>query len=784
MSHRSQLEASTQQQLLRMASKNLARSVPLLSLACALVAALGWETNNRGFALTVVALGLIVVIWRVVLAKRYLTDTPLNEDSVASAKRTMEANAAVAGLMWVVATLGIYPDLVDANRAAYAVLTCGSIGVAAFFMPLIGNSFRILTIMQMSALIGVSLVNDSSRSWPLVLIATTYGIAMHAGARTYAAMTAQSIRRGLEVEEANSALQLALASAAAANQAKSIFLANMSHEIRTPLTAVIGFSEDLMDVDQPAAQRIEAISTIHRAGRHLLDVINGLLDLSKIEAERLELERVWVPLLPLIEEVAALARMQATDKGLAFNIEHHFPIPIALRTDPLRVRQILLNLIANAIKFTDRGTVTVSVSHCAAAGHLVVAVGDTGIGITGEQQARLFQPFSQADPSISRRFGGTGLGLALSRRLADLLGGTLDMHSEPGVGSCFRLSLPTGPDGAMLEGPQAPQCQPAQVRYGGQPAAVAGTILLAEDNLDNQRLIVRHVARLGATLDIAENGERAIEAVRARRYDLVLMDMQMPVMDGLSAVRLLRAAGYDGAIVALTANATRSDMQSCLEAGCDAFLTKPVERSSLAELVRRFLPPAAADASSAQGAAGGTQALAGDRRSDEQPGGLCCGLPGPTSNTDAVAARADLQDGGAVAAGAQDDHSPITSSLLAEGPDMAGLVDYFVAKLPEYLERVTSAADRMDFGRIGQCAHDLKSVGGGYGYPMLARYADELAAAAAACDPERVVDVSGRLEPLVRRILAGAAPVMAQVHTAVDTRKNVRSANIAESDSA
>ena len=820
MPHPSQFEALTQQELLRLASKNLARSVPLLLLACAFVAFQGWHAQARVCAAGFAVLGLAVAAWRLRISQNFSTDQLVEEHEIRGAKRQLEAHALVTGAMWVVGTLGIYPALQGADKIFYAVLTCGSIGIAAFFMPLVGRSFAILTVSQMGSLVAVSLFGDGPPSLSLALMATLYGASMHVGARTYATTTANSIRHELELKSANEALRQAMESAAAASASKSVFLANMSHEIRTPLTAVIGFSEDLLDVDRTMEERIEAARTIQRAGRHLLDVINGILDLSKIEADRLDVEHMAVPFLPLIDEVATLARLQATGKGLEFQVEHAFPMPHTIHTDPLRVRQILLNLVGNAIKFTDKGSVTVRTRYLADEDRVAVTVDDTGIGMSDDQLARLFQPFGQADASISRRFGGTGLGLVLARKMAELLGGTLTVQSTPGAGSCFSLSIPTGATGRLLEAPEAEPQSLAATMPGRQAAQVTGSILLAEDNVDNQRLIGRHVQRLGATLNVVDNGERAVQAALAQQPPLVLMDMQMPVMDGLTAVRVLRARGYPGPIVALTANATRDDMQACLDAGCDAFLTKPVERASFDEVVRRFLPEApAVTVPELRGSVFGLLDGQDDPSTKAKLGQLSERLLGLLSMLKTAAHCSDMRTIGecalelrslgkqldcaaAVRLGGQfkfaaaaqdlrtvwkligrlhelleqvdaealrpasatslsDEHGPIVSELLAEGPDMADLAQYFVTKLPDYLERMRLAVDGMDFGQIGKAAHDLKSVGGGYGYPCLGALGAELEAAVAARDEDMICALNERFEQLAQRIFAGAGETSA-----------------------
>ena len=812
----------TQRELLALASKNLSRTVPMLALAGGFVAYFGLTVGELTAALTIAALAVALAIWRLLIARSAPHQIAAEgESGLRTLTRSLEANSLATGLMWIVATLGIYPHLQGIDQAVYIVLVLGSVGIAAFFMPLVGRSFTILTTAQLCPLIGVSLWADGARSLPIAVLAAIFWYGMHSGTRAFATHVIRSIQRGLELEAANSALREATAAANAAADAKSVFLANMSHEIRTPLSAVIGFSEELLDIDQSMEDRVQAVRTINMAGRHLLNVINSLLDLSKIEASQLQLEWVAVPLLPLIDEVVSLAHMQAAAKGLNFSAEQEYPIPRTVTTDPLRFRQILLNLVVNAIKFTANGSVTVRTSYQAQSGRLVVAVSDTGIGITQDQMGRLFRPFGQADSSTSRRYGGSGLGLVISRKLAEALGGSLEVSSTPGTGSCFTLTLPAGQGDEMLDA--APPELPATAHFQGadRHESFSGCVLVAEDNADNQRLITLYLKRLGAAVEVVDNGERAVQAALARRHDLVLMDMQMPGMDGMTAVRKLRAQGYPVPIVALTANTSREDMQFCIDAGCNDFATKPIARAKFERIIRKFLAAGSVEQdflpTGSQIFATGTDAEPSrDPRRRELVrliGDLECKLEGVSSpvelpaikqlarrlrslaselhcppaaklggqiefaatsedlktltrlgtRLDILAERMGLEVPGLAPATAQDepDESAIVSELLAEGPDMADLVGYFLAKIPDYLERMRSAVGSLDYARIGQCAHDLKSVGGGYGYPLLLDLAKAMEGAANAHDETKVGELLARFESLMRRIRKGSAPRIA-----------------------
>jgi len=360
-----------------------------------------------------------------------------------------------------------------------------------------------------------------------------------------------------------------------ANDAKSDFLAHMSHEIRTPMTAILGFAEELETKDMPPAQR-EALSTIQRNGEHLLVVINDILDLARVEAGHLDIElgRVWPD--KILREVAALIEPRARERGLELRVEVAPESAVALRSDATRVRQILINLAANAVKFTETGFVRLAVS-APADGFVRFEVEDTGAGIPRDKHQAVFEAFTQADASMSRRYGGTGLGLAISRRLAALLGGDLAVESELGRGSRFFFRIPSRLD---LEKPRAAQVGAAQ----GPAEELHGRVLLAEDSPDSRRLLVQLLQRWGADVEVAENGRLAVERVaksmeRGEAFDLVLMDMQMPEIDGYEATRQIRVLGFTGPVVALTAHAMAGARESCIAAGCDDFLTKPVDRA-------------------------------------------------------------------------------------------------------------------------------------------------------------------------------------------------------------
>ncbi len=400
------------------------------------------------------------------------------------------------------------------------------------------------------------------------------------------------------LERNNASLEQLNRAVEAANRAKSDFLANMSHEIRTPMTAILGFAEVLMEkaADQ---EQLDAARTIRRNGQHLIGIINDILDISKIEAGKLDVEQVQCSPCEIIAEVIALMQVQANAKKLPLEVDYDGPIPTSIRSDPNRLRQILINLIGNAIKFTETGKIRLVARLLNAVSDnpsLQFKFVDSGIGMTEQQIANLFKPFHQADTSATRKFGGTGLGLVISKRLAAKLGGTITVKSLFGKGSTFTVTIATGPLDNVPWVDHPADKSPAAV-HEPQPTArhsqLRCRVLLAEDGPDNQRLIAFLLKKAGAEVTVAENGQIAHDLALAARdrglaYDVVLMDMQMPVMDGYEATRKLRNADYDGPVIALTAHAMSKDRDKCLAAGCNDYMTKPIDRKKLIAVVAHF----------------------------------------------------------------------------------------------------------------------------------------------------------------------------------------------------
>lgn len=408
-----------------------------------------------------------------------------------------------------------------------------------------------------------------------------------------------------ELKSWEQALRAAKEASDASNRAKSEFLANMSHEIRTPMTAILGFTEVLSNTVE-RAEEIDAVQTIRRNGEYLLKLISDILDLSKIEAGRLELEDMEVHPVKLIADVISLMRVRAETKKLGLQVSYVSAIPEMIRTDPTRLRQILINLLGNAIKFTDSGLVRLLVRVIVQKNEpcrMQFDVVDTGIGMTEEQIKKLFRPFSQADTSTTRKYGGTGLGLSICQRLALMMGGAITLSSQPRVGTTFTVTVQTGPldltrmlhpvrEAEAIVPQSTPSLQLPEMKFQGH-------VLLAEDGPDNQQLLKYLLGKLGVQVTCVDNGEQACQVAmewfnRGQPFDLILMDMQMPVRDGYQATRYLRERGYLNPIVALTANAMSGDREICLAAGCDDYTVKPIDRVQLFGIVAKYTHPVVA----------------------------------------------------------------------------------------------------------------------------------------------------------------------------------------------
>jgi signal transduction histidine kinase/CheY-like chemotaxis protein/HPt (histidine-containing phosphotransfer) domain-containing protein len=503
--------------------------------------------------------------------------------------------------------------------------------------------------------------------------------------------------------------------AEAANRAKSSFLANMSHEIRTPMTAIIGYADLLLEPDRSLSDRQDSLQVIRRNARHLLALINDILDISKIEAGKMTIELIDCDLPNLVTDVISMIRPRALEKQLAFKLLFEGSIPRTIRTNPVRLKQILMNLLGNAVKFTAHGAVTLRVQCEPKPGGstLRLIVTDTGLGITPAQMQKLFQPFSQADESTTRKFGGTGLGLAISKRLANLLSGEITVNSAPKLGSMFQLTIEGGPleyvemlEGiteGMLAAPIAESTPAANIRLQGR-------VLLAEDGLDNQVLISLHLRRAGADVCLADNGRIAVNMARSEPFDLILMDMQMPELDGYGATSELRRRGFKTPIVALTAHAMTGDREKCIAAGCTDYLTKPVERDELIRVVNRYLCA--------------SRSAAGMNRPEDAAFSNQRRIETSRAISDSALARSAFRDfivAPPISAEMSSTSSP--ADPAAEIDPMTRATAGFISRLPLRVSAIHQHIAAGNIDELKRTVHQLKGAGKGFGFPKISEIA-------------------------------------------------------------
>ena len=561
----------------------------------------------------------------------------------------------------------------------------------------------------------------------------------------YRLRTLQSVGDSIALAIANNKIERQLIQATEraneASKAKSDFLANMSHEIRTPLNGILGFT-DMLRRDGDAigeAERKEWLDVIHESGQHLLQLINNILDLSKVEADQLDVERTQCKPMEILSDLVSVMRVQASEKTIALDIECEGCTPHAITSDPTRLRQILTNLVGNALKFTQDGSVTIKTrveELDDGNANLVIDIVDTGPGIPEEKLGSIFDPFSQADTSITRKFGGTGLGLPISRRLAEALGGTLTVSSVLGEGSTFTLTLGLGPIGNIdltkTFNREAVCTANSQNPEAGCVGPLTGHVLLVDDGETNRQLIELLLRRAGAEVTTADNGQKALALATRTAYDLILMDMQMPIMDGYTASREIREHGVTTPIIALTASAMKGDRERCLEAGCDDYLTKPVEINTLLGAAFRWLSAEKKNTTEADSATG-----------DDSPMNEMVEPETPALNESAS----------------------IVSSLPTDDPEFLAIILDYIDKLSEQVSAMDRSCEEQDFETLARLAHWLRGSGGTAGFDLLTKPAERLEQAALEHLEDGAAAVIDELKTLTELIQRGVqAPKTPEHH--------------------
>ena len=576
------------------------------------------------------------------------------------------------------------------------------------------------------------------------------------------------------LEENKAELALARDAAEQASESKSAFLANMSHEIRTPLNAVLGFTDVLRrGLVTDSDEAVDHLNMIHRSGAHLLELINDILDLSKIEAGRMQVESIETHVDEIVLDVIDVLSVRATENELALVQEFTTPIPRTIQSDPTRLRQVITNLVGNAIKFTSDGEVKVvtSLVELTEQSCLKIDVVDSGIGMTPEQQAKIFQAFSQADETTTRKFGGTGLGLSISRRLTEAMGGELTVTSEPNVGSTFTVTIPVSvkemSDLITPDEIDKQALQRADAAANGQLTRLpAKPVLVVDDGHANRQLIELVLTRAGANVTTVENGLEAIKALSEQDYALVFMDMQMPVMDGYTATAKLRECGLKTPIVALTGNAMKGDREKCMTAGCDDFLSKPVNLDALLERTAHYIgcePSSGSESTSAEANSSSAEASAISTNAND------------TAANDTAANDTAANDN---QPGVLDESQLIHSTLPTDDEDFRQIVADFIGRLDGRLDEIEQAVNEANYPFLQSQAHWLKGAGGTVGLGVFTEPAKRLEDAAKQGDAEQAAEMLSTIRSLQSRLACpGASAIEAVADDVINDSNNETSSS-------